>query len=139
MFRDSTKTQANQHKYAGGRQHQRIGNAILLTRTLWIDGFEIETDGAETVVAGDHGAAGILHPAVEEIAAPAGKLFDEFPHAPPRAIAEAFRLEPVTGNENLPLAHVTRVLDGVFIKHGKILIAGLPHNGDLYIHKTRRL
>ena len=110
------------------------GEATLHTCTLRFNNFKIETDGTETVVARDHGASGILHPAVEEIAASAGKLFDEFPHAPPRAIAEAFGLEPVPGNENLPLAHVTSVLNRVFIKRGKILIAGLSHNGNLHIH-----
>ena len=55
------------------------------------DHFEIETKGAETIVTTDHGAHGILHPAIVEVAFASGERFHKLLHGVPRRRTHAFR------------------------------------------------
>ena len=46
-------------------------------------GLEVETKWSKSVIAADHGAHGILHPVVIEVAFALCQLFDEVLHACP--------------------------------------------------------
>ena len=62
------------------------------------DHFEIETKGAETIVTTDHGAHGILHPAVIKIAFAFGEGFDKFMHRRPCGWTHSFGAFAVNRN-----------------------------------------
>lgn len=47
------------------------------------DGFYVKTDGAEAIVAANHGTMGIFHPAIVEVAFSSCKSFDKLFHGFP--------------------------------------------------------
>ena len=81
-----------------------------------VNGFQQETDGAETVVAGNHGRAWILHPAVVEIAATGRQLGDERFHYFPCAVTQVCGLAAANGYELLTFGKVTGMFNGVLIQ-----------------------
>ena len=52
----------------------------IITSALLRNNFQIETHRSESVIARNHRAHRILHPAVEEVALPCGQVFYKFPH-----------------------------------------------------------
>ena len=112
-------------RYAAG---ERCAAAVI-SRIL--DGFDEKAHRPETVVAGDHGGSRIFHPAVIEIFPAMGEGHHKGRHAFPRAVAEPFRLLPAVGDEDLPLAEITGVLDRIFILSHQVLVTRHAHDGDL--------
>lgn len=76
---------------------------------------QIKTHGSESVVAGDHGAQGVAHPSVEEVAAAGGEVFHERAHGFPGGVAEALRLAGIFRNPAAADGDAAGVLDGVFV------------------------
>ena len=91
---------------------------------------QIETERAEAVVATNHGAHGVLHPAVVEVAFAPGKGLYELPHGGPGRWAHAIWTFTVNRNPLLTFQHVTGVLDGVFVFLHEVVINGLPDGSD---------
>ena len=95
-----------------------------------LKGFKIEAYGTEAVVAADHGAHGVLHPAVEEVALATSQGLHEGPHHIPGGRAQARRALTVDGDPLLSDADVAGVLDGVLILRHQVVIDGLAHSGN---------
>ena len=107
-------------------------SAITDDNKSLINGFQIEAHRPEAVVAGNHRALGVLHPAVVEVPAACGKLSHETFHGAPGAFTEIRRPLTVFGNEDLPLGQLAGMLDGVFISFHEVLVADLADNSDPY-------
>ena len=98
---------------------------------IWFfDGFDIETERSEAVVATDHGAHGILHPAVEEVAFALCQRFHKGLHGLPCRGAQTFRTFAVNGYPLLSLPDVTGVLNGVFVLRCQVGIDRLANGCD---------
>ncbi len=54
-----------------------------IAENLLVYGFQVEGERAEAVVAADHGAHGVFHPAVKEVALAVGKGFNKGFHGIP--------------------------------------------------------
>ena len=54
-----------------------------IAENLLVYGFQVEGERAEAIVAADHGAHGVFHPAVKEVALAAGKGFNKRFHGIP--------------------------------------------------------
>ena len=60
-----------------------------IAEELLVYGFQVEGERAEAVVAADHGAHGVFHPAVKEVALAVGKRFNKRFHRVPGRKAKA--------------------------------------------------
>ena len=98
-----------------------------------LDDLDIEGERAETVIAADHGAHGILHPAIVEIAFSVGQGFHELPHGGPCRGAHARGAFAVHGDPLLALPYVARMGDGVLVPGHQIRIDRLPDCRDSYL------
>ena len=94
--------------------------------------FEIEAEGAEAVVATDHGAHGILHPAVVKVTFASGQRLNELTHGGPSRGTQALRTGSVDGYPLLAHADIAGMLDGVLILRHQVGIDGLADGGDSY-------
>ena len=82
---------------------------------MLIDGFDEEADGAEAIVAAYHGGMGVLHPAVEEVAAAGSELCYKWLQRFPGLGTEGRGHGAVDGNPLAALGDVARVQDGVLV------------------------
>ena len=100
---------------------------------------QIKTHGSESVVAGDHGAQGVAHPSVEEVAAAGGEVFHERAHRFPGGVAEALRLAGIFRNPAAADGDVAGVLDGVFVDGHEVGVFRPADCGYLdFFHFDRR-
>ena len=106
---------------ASGAAHYPSADASLLVCWL-IQRFEEEADGAESVVAGDHGGLRVFHPAVVEILAAVREREDERGDGVPGAVAEPFRARPAVADEDLAELHFAGVLDRVFVLRDQVVM-----------------
>ena len=105
---------------------------FILEFLIVSNGFEIERDGAEAVVTGNHGRIGILHPSIIEIALATGQSLDKGAHRFPCALAQAVGALRVTGDTRLSQTDVTSVLDGILVLLHEVMIDRLPHGRDAH-------
>lgn len=96
------------------------------------DDLDVEGEGAEAVVAADHGAHGVLHPAVEEVAFAAGEGFDKWAHRLPGRCAQSLRSLSVNGHPLLPDANITGMADGILVLSHQVGVFRLADCGDTY-------
>ena len=102
---------------------------------LFINYFDIETERSEAVVATDHRAHGILHPAVEEVTFALCERFHKRPHGLPRRKTQTFRPFAVDGDPLLSLPDVASVLNGVLVLRYQVRIDRLANSCDAnFIH-----
>ena len=108
-----------------------LGLSGLVTQLVRLhDNFDIEAERAETVVAADHRAHGVLHPAVIEIASAFGQGLHELLHRRPGGRTHPFGALSVDGNPLLALSYVAGVFDGVLVLLHQVCIDGLPNGCD---------
>ena len=103
---------------------------------LFFDDFDVEADRAEAVVAGDHGAHGVFHPAVKEVAFAGSEVLDEVFHGVPGRWAHAVGALAVYGYPALAFMHVAGVLDGVLEAGHEVGILGFTDGGYFdFVHE----
>ena len=84
----------------------------------------MEGDGAEAVVATEHGAGGVFHPAVIEVAAATGEFLNKWLQGFPCLGAEALGTLGIATYPRLPLDDVTGIVERVLVKGYKVVISG---------------
>ena len=94
---------------------------------------DVKAERPEAIVAADHGALGIAHPAVVKIAFPPGQGLDKRTHGIPSRRAHPFRTLSVLRNPLLSFPNVTSVFDGVLILCHQVGIHRLANRGDTYV------
>ena len=80
-----------------------------------VDGFYIEGDGPESVVAGDHGRMPVLHPSVEEVSPALGKDLHERIDRIPCALTESFGSFAAVGYPHIADADVAWMLHRILV------------------------
>lgn len=75
--------------FSGGGMRRDRAKGMRMRRGVSVDCFDEEGNGAEAVVATDHRAMGISHPAVEEVAFATSQCLDKFAHCLPCRSAKA--------------------------------------------------
>ena len=109
-------------------------------KSLLLEGFDIEADGAEAVVAADHCAIGVLHPPVEKVPLPTGEREDKLPHRLPGFRAQAFRTAGVDADPLLPFFYIAAMLNGILILLRKVRMRDLPERSYTYLfHRSTPL
>ena len=98
-----------------------------------LDSFQEETHRTETVVAADHRAIGVAHPAVVEIALAAGKRLHKRLHALPRAFTHPFGALAIAAHPLLTFGHIACVLDGVLVFCLQVPVVGLADGGYFHV------
>lgn len=95
--------------------------------------FYIKTHGTKAVVARNHCAMRIFHPAVEKIATAVCKFQNELLDASPCALAHAFGHFSAPAHENVADLHVARMLDGILIRIDKVFMFNFSHRSDFHV------
>ena len=107
---------------------------------VFVQRFEEEADGAESVVAGDHGGFRVFHPAVVEIFAAVREREDERGNGVPGVVAESFGTRPAVADEDLPQHHAAGVFDRVFVLRDQVVVTDdLPDRDPDFLHPGLRL
>ena len=107
-----------------------VGHSVgYLQYVLFFDDLDIEADRAEAVIAGDHGAHGVFHPAVKEVAFAGSEVLDEVFHGVPGRWAHAVGALAVYGYPALAFKHVACVLYGVLKAGHEVGVLGLTDGG----------
>ena len=94
--------------------------------------FNIEAEWSETVIAADHCAHGVLHPAIIEVPFTSCQRFHELPHGIPCSRTHPFRTFAILGNPLLSLFDIACVLDGILILFHQVWIDRLAYGSDSY-------
>ena len=76
---------------------------------------------------------GVLHPAIEEVAAALGQGPDEGLHVPPGGPAEILRPLGILGYEHIADLYVALVLNGVLVLFDKVKVLAFANGSDLYV------
>ena len=93
--------------------------------------FKVERNGAEAVVAGDHGRSGIFHPAVVKVSFSAEEGEGEGGKRLPSALAKSFGFSVSVEEKHLPRPNIARVGNGVLVPFDEVVVPRPPHNSDL--------
>ena len=105
----------------------------IIVYVLLLYAFEEEAYGAEAVVAAYHGAVGIAHPSVVEIALSPTQRFDKALHALPCAVAHPLGHSATLRQPFLSLTDIASVLDWVLVLGLKVFIVCFANGSNLYI------
>ena len=106
-----------------------------IAEELLVYGFQVEGERAEAVVAADHGAHGVFHPAVKEVALAVGKGFNKGFHGIPGGKAYSIRSLSIFRYPLLALPDIAGVLDGVLIFCHQVRIGCLADGCDFdFVH-----
>ena len=98
-----------------------------------------ETHGPETVVAGNHGRFGVLHPTLVQVPTAISQSHYKRRHALPCAIAKAFGLFPSVGNEHLPFLHIASIFHRILVAFHQIAVTGFPHDRYPYLFHRMKI
>ena len=102
----------------------------------FVQRFEEEADGSESVIAGDHGGFRVFHPAVVEIFAAVREREDERRNGVPGAVAEAFGPCPAVADEDLAQLHAAGVFDWIFVLGDQVVVTDdLLHRDADFFHR----
>ena len=98
-----------------------------------VNNLDIKANWPEAVVAADHSAKRVFHPAIIEVAFAFGQRLDKLTHRAPCRRTKPLRTFPVNRNPLLAFHDITRMLDGILIFRHQIGIDCLSDGGDSYL------
>ncbi len=102
------------------------------------NGFDIETDRSKAVVAADHCAVWVLHPAVKEVALAPCKRFHKLTHSLPSLQTQALGTFAVNAYPHLAFAHIAGVFNGVLVQRHKVVVLHFSDGCNFYFFHTLR-
>ena len=114
--------------------HQQVGGA---SGTFFFQQGNVKAERTEPVVAADHCAHGVLHPAVVEVAFTSGERLHKRSHRLPRRGAQSLRTFSIDGDPLLALPDITGVFDRILVFCHQIRIDRLANGCNLDFHLVR--